>query len=66
VSLLEQQNTLARLLTDASFREWFLADPNLYGRELGLSEAETDESAGVAQADMIMFAESLVWKRLGK
>ncbi len=64
MSLLEQQNTLARLLTDPQFRERFLADPDLNGRSLGLSEAETDELVRVAERDLSMFAESLVGKRL--
>jgi hypothetical protein len=64
VSLLEQQKTLARLLTDPLFRERFLADPNLNGQSLGLSKAETDELVRVADRDLPMFAESLVWKRL--
>ena len=64
MSLLEQQNTLARLLTDPSFTERFLADPNLSGRSLGLSEAETHELVEIAKRDLTMFSESLVWKRL--
>jgi hypothetical protein len=64
VSLLEQQNTLARLLTDPLFRERFLAEPSPNGLSLGLSEAETEELVEIAQRDLAMFAESLVWKRL--
>ena len=64
MSLLEQQNTLARLLTDTSFREDFLADPILNGAAIGLNESETNELVQMAELDLTGFADSLVWKRL--
>jgi hypothetical protein len=64
VSLLEQQNVLARLLTDPDFRARFLADPDSVRREHGLKRSEIEDILAVASSDLDVFAESLVWKRL--
>jgi hypothetical protein len=64
VSLLEQQNVLARLLTDPGFREKFLSEPISRGDEFDLSEAEIEDILKLASGDLGLFAESLVWKRL--
>jgi hypothetical protein len=64
VSLLEQQNTLARLLTDPGFRDQFLSEPDLAGRDLGLNESEVKELLEIAGRELGVFAESLVRKRL--
>lgn len=64
MSLLEQQNALARLLTDPDFRTEFLSDPHATGRGLGLQENEIEEMLAVARSDLDVLAKALTFKRL--
>ncbi len=64
MSLLEQQNLLARLYTDENFRQRFLSEPEKTGKEIGLSENEITEAAEIIPDELNFFADSLFWKRL--
>jgi hypothetical protein len=64
MSLLEQQNFLARLYTDEDLRRSFLSEPEKIGAENDLSEREIAELASLVPAELDFFADSLVWKRL--
>ena len=64
MSLLETQNFLARLYTDESLRQRFLAQPEKVGRENRLSVAEITELAEILPQELHFFADSLFWKRL--
>lgn len=64
MSLLEQQNFLARLYTDENLRKDFLAEPGKIGAENDLDENEIRELAGIVPAELNFFADSLFWKRL--
>ncbi len=64
MSLLEQQNFLARLYTDAALRRAFLLMPEKVGAENGLNEKEVTEIAEIMPEELNFFAESLFWKRL--
>lgn len=63
MSLLEQQNLLAKLYTDPVFREAFYAHPGDVGRDFGLTADEIAEISVVAKGAVTQFSESLVWKR---
>ncbi len=64
MSLLEQQNFLARLYTDEKLRRAFLSEPSKIGRENLLSEIEITEITEILPEEISFFAESLFWKRL--
>ena len=64
MSLLEQQNFLARLYTDESLRKRFLSAPEKTGEENNLDEKEIAELAAVLPEELNFFAGSLFWKRL--
>jgi hypothetical protein len=64
MSLLEQQNLLARLYTDEVFRRDFLQEPLKIGTENGLDETEIDELSKVMPDELNFFSESLFVKRL--
>ncbi len=64
MSLLEQQNVLARLYTDREFRTQFNAEPLATGRNLGLSDGEIGELSEYAREEVERFSDSLIWKRL--
>lgn len=64
MGLLEQQNLMARLYTDEAVRRNFLADPHRVLRDLGLSDDEAVELAGVLPEELNFFAGSLFRKRL--
>jgi len=65
VGLIEVQHVLARLYTDGSLREQFLADPESVGKGLGISADEARQLAE-ARASIRYFARSLQVKRLGE
>ena len=58
------QHVLARLYTDAAFRERCLADPKAAGEQMGLSCEDAQQLAELSAAQVNFFAESLVRKRL--
>lgn len=64
MSLLEQQNLLARLYLDESLRRAFLSDPTAVAEQFGLSDEETAEIALVVPEEMNTFAGSLLRKRI--
>ena len=64
MSLLEQQNFLARLYTDENLRRAFLSAPEKTGKENGLAEKEIAELAAILPDELNFFADSLYWKRL--
>lgn len=63
MSLLEQQNLLARLYLDESLRRAFLSDPAGVAGPFGLSDAEIAEIALVVPEEIDSFADSLFRKR---
>lgn len=64
MSLLEQQNFLARVYTDENLRRKFLAAPEKIGRENELNESEISEILEIFPDEINRFAESLISKRL--
>lgn len=64
MSLLQQQNFLARLYTDEKLRRDFLSEPEKTGRENNLNECEIADLKAVLPDEMSFFADSLFWKRL--
>ncbi len=66
MELSRQQQILARLYTDHSFRERFFSDPFSTGAELGLSRVELDRLADLSGAQVEFFASSLVRKRMNE
>jgi hypothetical protein len=64
MSLLEQQNLLARLYTDEVFRRDFLQEPLKIGTENGLNATEILELTEVMPDELNFFSESLFVKRL--
>lgn len=64
MSLLQQQNFLARLYTDEKLRRDFLSAPEKIGRENNLSKNEIADLTTVLPDEINFFADSLVWKRL--
>jgi hypothetical protein len=64
MSLLEQQNLLARLYTDEVFRRDFLNEPLKIGTENNLNELEIAELTDVMPEELNFFSESLFVKRL--
>lgn len=64
MGLRQQQNLLARLYTDAELRERFRDERCAVALEFGLSAAEGEDLAAIAEAEIDWFADSLFWKRL--
>lgn len=64
MSLLEQQNFLARLYTDENLRRAFLCEPEKIGKENNLDEKEIADLAAIVPEELNFFADSLFWKRL--
>ncbi|MGI9055007.1 MAG: hypothetical protein ACR2F2_04305 [Pyrinomonadaceae bacterium] len=64
MSLLEQQNFLAKLYTDEKLRRDFLSEPSKIGQEDYLNEIEIAEITEILPEEISFFAESLFWKRL--
>ena len=64
MSLLEQQNLLAKLYTDAEFRRAFLSQPEKIGAENFLDENEIAEIFAIMPEELEFFADSLFWKRV--
>lgn len=64
MSLLEQQNLLAKLYTEDTFRREFLSNPLKIGAENNLNEAEIAELTEVMPEELNFFSESLFFKRL--
>lgn len=64
MSLLEQQNFLARIYTDENLRREFLFAPEKIGAQNNLNEKEISEIVEIFPDEINVFAESLIWKRL--
>src|SRR5688572_25480713 len=64
MSLLEQQNLMARLYLDEKLRHAFLSDPPAVAGPFGLSEEEIAEIALVVPDEICSFADSLLRKRM--
>jgi hypothetical protein len=64
MSLLEQQNLLARLYVDENLRRVFLSDPSGTAVKFGLSATETEDLRRVLPDELASFAESLTRKRM--
>ncbi len=64
MSLLEQQNFLAKVFTDENLREKFLSEPENVGKENNLSETEIEQIRQVLPEQIKVFADSLFYKRL--
>jgi hypothetical protein len=64
MSLLEQQNFLAKVFTDEHLREKFLSEPGNIGKENNLSETEIEQIRKVLPEQIKFFADSLFYKRL--
>lgn len=64
MSLLEQQNLLARLYTDENFRREFLSEPEKIGKENSLNEQEIADIKDILPDEIKAFADSLFYKRL--
>jgi hypothetical protein len=63
MGLTELQPVLARLYTDATFREAFLADPAAFGVAHGLSGPDADAVVRLSVPQVEAFAGSLIAKR---
>jgi hypothetical protein len=64
--LLEQQNVLAKIYTDETFRSEFLSEPEQIGLQNGLSKEESVEISRIMPAELKFFADSLFYKRLNE
>ena len=64
MQLQDQQDLLARLYTDNTFRSDFLTTPSRFAKNVGISPEEATVLASVAAGEVEWFAESLVSKRL--
>jgi hypothetical protein len=64
MGLLEQQNLLARLYTDADLRGAFLENPDSAASEFGLTREEAASVAAILPGEVLFFSRSLVHKRL--
>ncbi len=64
MSLLDQQNLLAKLYTDENFRREFLSEPEKIGRENFLNEKEISDIKEILPGEINAFADSLFYKRL--
>jgi len=66
MSLLEQQNFLARIFTDPELRETFWESPQQIGQENGLKGSEIIQIQNIVAKDLNFFADSLFRKRLSE
>ncbi|MBX7170108.1 MAG: hypothetical protein K1X72_04060 [Pyrinomonadaceae bacterium] len=66
MSLLEQQNFLARIFTDETLRQTFWENPQIVGIENGLDEVEIVQIKSIIPEDLNFFADSLLHKRLNE
>ena len=64
MSLLEQQNFLARIFTDENLRRSFWENPETVGKEYGLNDIEINQIKSIVPEDLNFFADSLFHKRL--
>lgn len=64
MGLLEQQNLLARLYTDAQLRDGFLENPDPTAAQLGLNKEEAAAIIAILPDEVTFFSRSLVNKRL--
>lgn len=64
MSLLEQQNLLARLYVDENLRRAFLSDPSSVAAPFGLSDTEIEEISSILPGEIDYFADSLRRKRM--
>ena len=64
MSLLQQQNLLAKLYTDENLRAAFFSEPEKIGKEFFLNESEITEISEMLQEEISFFSESLIFKRL--
>ena len=64
MSLLDVQNFLARIYTDANLRREFADAPEQIGGENNLTENEIAELVTILPDEIDFFADSLFWKRL--
>jgi len=60
------EKLMARLLTDRSARERFIADPKAVAKEAGLSEEETEAMLRIPGQDLLVAGRSYDQKRLSK
>jgi hypothetical protein len=63
MGLQEQQNVLAKLVTDPKYRRAFLSEPLRIGVDAGLSLIEIEEIASIKPEELGFFSDSLFWKR---
>ena len=64
MSLLEQQNFLARIFTDENLRRSFWENPEIIGKENGLDVEDIAQLKEIVADDLNYFADSLFHKRL--
>jgi hypothetical protein len=65
MALADVQAVLARLFTDAPFRDAFFADPAAVGRSCGLDQAEARTLSELSHGEVDGFAATLTRKRIG-
>jgi hypothetical protein len=66
MSLLEQQNFLAKLYTNERLRRDFILEPQRIGHEYALTASEIMEISQVFHEEITFFAESLFRKRMNE
>jgi hypothetical protein len=66
MSLINLQQTLARIYTDSKLRDDFLTNPDVVGNSLGLNCQEIQQLSNLSRQQVNLFANSLKRKRLGK
>lgn len=64
MGLLEQQNFLAKLYTDESFRQKFITEPKNFGKKYNLNQLEIADILVILPDEINAFADSLFYKRL--
>lgn len=64
MSLLDQQNLLAKLYTDEEFRREFLSEPEKIGKDNFLDDREISDIKEILPGEINAFADSLFYKRL--
>jgi hypothetical protein len=66
MSLINLQQTLARIYTDSKLRDDFLTNPDVVGKNLGLNCQEIQQLSNLSRQQVNLFANSLKRKRLGE
>ena len=66
MDLLKTQAVLARIYTDAAFRQRFFSNPRAVGEEIGLPAQDAQQMAQLCSCQVDFFAGSLVRKRLNE